>query len=667
MRSLKDQKRLIRFRGYLSVLSLLAGHAHANNESSAVYGESIFFDDFPVVITASRLKQPIENAPVAVTVLDRQTIRASGFRDIPDLFRLVPGFQVAYTSGSAGVVTRNGFSDQFSRRMQVLIDGRSVYFSSTGGVFWRDLPITVDDIERIEVVRGPNGATFGSNSFLGVINIITQEALDAVGTKVRFDAGTGNQRATYVRHAEIEGDTQVRVTAGFHNDDGFSDQVDSSSTPYATLRLGWNLSPEDRLDFSLGVTDGTRDNGFYDNVLPPTDDVKVATHSIHAKWEHLLEPDNELSVQFYNASRDERNRFNTEPVDLGPLGLVEIPVNRDLTDERYELELQQTLRPNADLRLVWGASTRLDRVRSKTYFWDDEKLDYRLHRLFAHAEWHQSPQWILNAGAMLEYNDITKTDFSPRISINYKPTDNDTFRFSYARGIRTPALFEEYGDERYHYAGILLEQGVLASGGIAPETIRSVAFSYLGHLDDRSMSWELRLFQDNIQDIIDNYRADSADVGPVDDDVILVENRGELTLQGLEASLTAHIGNHTSLLLNHAITASSGSEFGDEATRRFNEQTVPDMTSSALLSHRFSKDLDASLGYYAVSDMRWDGSGSEVQVYQRIDLRVGKSFRIGANEGEFSLTLQNLLDDYNEFNDDNLFRRRANLMARMDF
>lgn len=663
----KNQKSSIWLWFSLYCLSGLFNYSNAVGDATENDDENIFFEDFPVVISASRLLQPIENAPVAVTVIDRETIRASGFRNIADLLRLVPGFQVSYTTGSAGVVTRNGFSDQFSRRMQVLVDGRSVYFSSTGGVFWRDLPITVDDIQRIEVVRGPNAATFGSNSFLGVINLITQDALDGPGTRARVDAGDKNDRAVYVRQALVADESSVRVTAGFHKDEGFDDQIDSSNTPYATFRYDRNLSPSDRLGFSLGITNGVRDNGFYDTVLTPTEAVEVSSHYAQMRWEHTVGSDNELAVQFYHALRDERNRFLTEPVDLGPFGLLEVPMNEDIRDERYELEFQQTIRPNQDLRYVWGGSTRLDRVRSKTYFWRDQKLNYRLHRLFGHAEWYLNPNLILNAGAMLEYNDITKTDFSPRVSLNYKPKPNHTFRVSYARGIRTPALFEEYGDERYYYAGILLEQGVLASGDIQPETIQSLALGYLGHLADNSLTWEFRLFQDEINDIIDNYLVFSTDVGPIDDDIIVVENRGAMTIQGLEASLTVHFGRDTQLLLNHAVTASDGSGFGDPEVESYNEQTIPRSTSSVLFTHRFSKDLDASIGFYAIDDMRWDGDGGVVDAYNRMDLRLSRTFQMGEDTGEVSLTVQNVLDDYKEFNDDNRFGQRTNLTFIMDF
>lgn len=106
------------------------------------------------VLSASRLDQPIMDAPNAITVLDRATIEASGYTRISDLFRLVPGMYVGHSKGWFHNVTHT-MADEFARRMQVLVDGRSVYLPSIGGVRWDTLPLSIDDIERIEVVRVP--------------------------------------------------------------------------------------------------------------------------------------------------------------------------------------------------------------------------------------------------------------------------------------------------------------------------------------------------------------------------------------------------------------------------------------------------------------------------------------------------------------------------------
>jgi iron complex outermembrane receptor protein len=142
--------------------------------------EEQYFSDIPIVLTATRLAQPATEAPAAITVIDREMIKASGAREIADLLRLAPGFVVSHENGYTPIVMYHGLSDEYARRMQVLIDGRSVYAPSGGGVEWTNLPLTVDDIERIEVIRGPNAASYGSNSFLSIINIITLHSMAVV-------------------------------------------------------------------------------------------------------------------------------------------------------------------------------------------------------------------------------------------------------------------------------------------------------------------------------------------------------------------------------------------------------------------------------------------------------------------------------------------------------
>ena len=120
--------------------------------------EPEYFSDMPVVLSASRLTQTIDAAPAAVTVIDQRTIKASGARDLASLFRLVPGMTVGLYNGRKATLGFHGFSDPYFRQFQVLIDGVSIYSPMWGGGEWGELPVAIEDIERLEVVRGPNAA-----------------------------------------------------------------------------------------------------------------------------------------------------------------------------------------------------------------------------------------------------------------------------------------------------------------------------------------------------------------------------------------------------------------------------------------------------------------------------------------------------------------------------
>ena len=145
------------------------------SSASELTTEDAFFSDLPVVASVSRLPQRLADAPTSVTVIDREMIKASGARELSDVFRLVPGFQTHPNNTDSARVTYHGLTDEeFSPRVQVLVDGRSLYSPLfRNGVNWALIPVALDDIERIEVVRGTNAVSYGSNAFLGVINIIT--------------------------------------------------------------------------------------------------------------------------------------------------------------------------------------------------------------------------------------------------------------------------------------------------------------------------------------------------------------------------------------------------------------------------------------------------------------------------------------------------------------
>ena len=192
-----------------SLFSLLTPSA----AGAAPNGEDSFLDDLPVVLSATRLTQAPADAPGSVTVLDRDMIRASGARNISELFRLVPGFQVAMQTGNTPQVTYHGLADEAPRRMLVQVDGRSVYSAYfISGVEWNQIGVDLDDIERIEVFRGSNSAAYGSNAFLGVANIITRSPSETLGAAVRYRVGDSGVNDVGVRLGQQLGDVAVRLS-----------------------------------------------------------------------------------------------------------------------------------------------------------------------------------------------------------------------------------------------------------------------------------------------------------------------------------------------------------------------------------------------------------------------------------------------------------------------
>src|SRR5436190_18471486 len=142
------------------------------------------------ITSASRKEQRAQDVPAAVYVLTADEIHRSGIQTLPELLRLIPGVQVSRMNASRWAVSIRGFNELYANKLLVLVDGRSIYNRLFSGVLWDAEDIPVEDIDRIEVVRGPGGATWGVNAVNGVINIVTKTANETQGALVRAGKGT---------------------------------------------------------------------------------------------------------------------------------------------------------------------------------------------------------------------------------------------------------------------------------------------------------------------------------------------------------------------------------------------------------------------------------------------------------------------------------------------
>ena len=166
---------------------------------TAMLTEDDLLAEIPMVSSVTHMQQTLPQTPASVTILDRQTIQASTAVDITDLFRLVPGFQAYYVNGSRRGVTYHALGDDYPRRLEVKVDGRSVYESLFSAVTWSTIGVDLDDIEYIEIVRGANAAADGSNAFLASINIVTRSPLLDSGYSFRAQLGSAQTRNAALR------------------------------------------------------------------------------------------------------------------------------------------------------------------------------------------------------------------------------------------------------------------------------------------------------------------------------------------------------------------------------------------------------------------------------------------------------------------------------------
>ena len=671
------------------ILALADGMVHAE-EGNPIMSEDDYIGDVPKVLTVSRLSQAAADVPSAVTVIDRETIRASGIIDLPEIFRLVPGMYVGANAGyvynTNHTVSYHGMTTAYAGSMQVMINGRSVYSPLFGGVNWSELPIAIVDIERIEVTRGPNAASYGANSYFGVINIITQSPLETPNNSVIATHGSGRNEVFY-RHAGKQDALNYRFTAGYRQDDGLDNRNDFKRTRFINTQADYRLGVNDALELEFGIADGARGEGNLANdpfvFLPRTK--QINNHYQLIRWRHHISDTSDFTLQAfhsYDKSDDETTSVNLRPI-LGSLGKfkkndnININFNNTVIQERTDIEAQQTFALGKQIRAVWGGSARQDSVYAPHYL-DSGKTDYfNLQRIFGHVEWRAHEMLTVNAGAMMEHNDFTGTDISPRLSLNFKPHPNHTFRIGSSSALRTPNYVEEKFQDRLVIPtnnpnqNPLIFQYRANQGNLDPERIISREIGYLGKIGRFEL--DARLFSDQINDVIrDSDIADfkvpakSVLLNPfLDADVTGDVNRGGARIEGLEFQAKWQISRQTNLLVNHSYVHIRQTTDG---LKRDFPDSAPRNTFSSLLTHRFNRQWDASLAYYQVSKANLLGDGDEIDLIRKSDFRIARKFESGRWNGEVNMVIENLFNNhYEEFAEYNTFKRRGRVNVRLDF
>jgi iron complex outermembrane recepter protein len=643
---------------FLLMATSVAASANDDNDATGNY-----FDDFPVVLSASRLIQPAQEAPAAVTVIDRDMIRASGARQIAELFRLVPGFEVSYRNGHAPIVTYHGLADPYARRLQVMIDGVSMYSPAYGGVEWYDLPIAIDDVERIEVVRGPNGASFGANAFVGMVNIITREPVAGDPSDIAVTSGSDGINDWSMRYAGGGDNWSYRLGAGQNSDNGFDGQPDNSRIQHFNLRGRYRIDSTNEFSGTFLHSDGVGTE-FYSIERPRNfiqDDVQL-------RLTRAIDGD-ETWLQYHHSLRHEREAyvFEVTAADSGIPGMQPFPVaiNFDNDQRRDELEFQQSLAGSEQWRLAWGGQLREDAVHSATLFGRQDWLTNRLGRVFGNGEWRPWKVLLLQAGATYEHSSLSGGSVSPRISATFALSDLHSVRVGISKARRTPTPYEDFSNSSYWVpaeelaalAKLPLPPSLLAAiqstplvqsyyttGGLRDEKILSREIAYLFKWPTFHLTGDIRWYWDQTSDLIYVHRIMMPEL---DRNYPTYEfrNADHANLQGTEASLRWSPWSGGDLWITAArTTIDSSTNDADYST------TAPTHSGSVMVSQQLPWDTAFSAAYYRVGAMQWLGGGDLLPGYERIDVRLAKRFRWGQHTAELSWVTQNLVDsNYPDF------------------
>jgi iron complex outermembrane receptor protein len=432
-----------------------------------------------------------------------------------------------------------------------------------------------------------------------------------------------------------------RVSAGYHQDGGFATLYDTVRAKRLSLRSDYQLSNADTLQFQAGYNEGTDAQGRPRGVLDPERRARIDSHFAQLRWQRTLSADSELALQYYHTRYRTRDEFVAQ-IRNPPLA---VPVDFNHEALRDNLELQHTLKPLEALRVVWGGEARADEVRSPRYF-NKPRVKNQLRRAFGNAEWRIAPSLIANIGAMWEDNDITGSDVSPRLALNYHLRPGHTLRASVSEATRIPVLLEEKADT-FVSIGPLTRNELFSTGGLRPEQIRTYEVGYLARLAGGKLGLDLRLHYDEVEDLI----VQTGQV-PALNNARDFRNGGDLVLRGFETQLRVTPHERLRLIANYShldvdtrgFVAAPG--WTPSAFAVLND-SMPRHNWSALGIVQLSDKLQASAGYYHLSSANWPG-GSALPSSTKVDLRLGYQFKLGQNRGELQLVAQDVYGDYLE-------------------
>ncbi|WP_101049847.1 TonB-dependent receptor plug domain-containing protein [Macromonas nakdongensis] len=641
-----------------AVWTLLAPLALAQESAPS---ELDFFEPVPVVLTATRLAQPLSDTPGAVTVVDRDTIRRSGARTLADVLRLVPGYMVSGYNGANPVAAYHAPLDEFGARNLVLVDGRSVYsITYLAGTTRGMLAVPLDDIERVEVLRGSNSAVYGANAMFGVINVVTRHAADTQGAALSLTAGSNGIRDALARLGWGDEHASHRLTVAHRADDGYRFVHDDTRQGGLSWRSDARLAADTDLLFTAGYTQmqlGEGEPGRYGN--PPR---TVGWRQAHVQAVVTRQLTETEQVRWSLSWDEERVRdayiYQDPDFYPSPDYTPDILIDAGSSERRLNLEYQHQKSLAPGLRAVWGAGWKEDSAVSQPLFFTPDRLGVRDARVFGNVEWAFLDRWLLNVGVFAGHNSDTGSYASPRVMFNHHFLPDHTLRFGVSSAQKAPTLFQSHANVRYYLpAYALYVPTFVSSGRVQPESLHTTEVSYYGRFPGAGLTLDVRAYEERLsQEIKDR----ETGVGMEKD----FQNLDGSRVRGFEYQVKWALDADTDLLVNQSFNRLQRSGEGGNF-----ERLPPSRLSTLGLMRRLPQGWDLSVWWYSQSSMMWRGLNSRLGNTQRLDARLAKQFRWGHSRAEAALTVQALGGDQAEFTSEvpSVFTRRAFATLKLEF
>ncbi len=431
------------------------------------------------VTSVSKKEQRLSQVAAAVYVITHEDIRRSGATCIPEALRMAPGVQVSRIDANKWAVSVRGFNSRWSNKLLVLMDGRVVYSPMFSGVYWDVQDTFMEDIERIEVIRGPGGTMWGANAVNGVINVITRHTRDTQGGLLT--AGGGSEQLGFggARYGGKTGKIYYRGYAKFFQRDHLTRAsgapgADAWNALRGGFRMDWEPSERDAVtlqgDLYQNHTGGTVTTHSLQPPFSGSSDYRAeaAGGNVLARWKRVLSERSETEVQIFFDRAQNPGASYTEAVDT------------------YDLEFQHRVKLGSRHDMQWGLGGRFisdDMWSDATQSWVPASRKQSLFSAFWQDEIALAEDRLsLTLGSKLEHNVYTGFEFEPSVRLAWTPNARSTVWASVAQAVRTPARVQR--DARVDLSvfpgadGAVNLLSLFGSSGFVSEKLRAHELGY---------------------------------------------------------------------------------------------------------------------------------------------------------------------------------------------
>ena len=517
-----------------------------------------------IVTSAAKKPQRISDVASAIYVLSQDDIYRSGATSLPDLLRLVPGVQVARITAHKWAVSIRGFNSQYASKLLVLIDGRSIYSHLNAGVVWDIHNPLLEDIDRIEVIRGPGASIWGENAMNGVINIITKRPSETQGNLLVAGAGNAEKVIAGFRHGGALFDNGYYRVYGryFDRDDGGSFQKaptdDRADGFQVGTRMDINLSNSDLFILQGDYYQGNEKETLSITTFPgKAIDTRAYQYNIQGRWQHKTEANNLIALQFYY----NRERWNN---NINNSALVNYHI------DTFDVDFQHRFQFFDHHDLTWGLGYRLivdDYGQSNFIQYQPNHRNIQLFSAFFQDEitW-ATDFWHLIIGAKFEHNDYTGFEIQPSVRSIWNWGEH-SFWVAFSRALRTPSRTERDSIFRFYDPGSSKNVKFTSTRDLKTEQMLSYEGGYRWQVNPQ-LNIDISGYYHDYKRLIgfDLVDADTSSV------VLETAYRGKATIWGFEIAVDWRpmdilvIRSYYSYLDDHSV---------DKILSSRNQQTVP--------------------------------------------------------------------------------------------